>query len=788
LVVALFVWLALWLTVPVAIAAETESSSSDRPPQPSPSVSFLDSRPLTVKLTTLQAGGGLELALHNDGGTAQKLSLRVVGLDDAEEEKIRGLLGPAAASVRSVPAGGLAKLTLPVDAGVAESGIEAGSYEAQLIASGRRGGLARRALTISVEATPAPAPHENVVTAAHAVDLTFVAVNFLPSLLSNVTSFFLFVFLLLALILASLRRQLRRLDSRLPVLLVAIALAALIGTAVAFNYAKVWNQPSANWISARPIPVAEDVEDGDVGTAASANGTIAQVVVSGKELRATDLDTATTYSGTYDLDPDPEAGSAKATINVRDYWPYAAITIALGLLIAYYLRLWYQSRRPRTQLLVRYKALVQSYEIENDTFESRAAGRPYGELSLDGRLGRVKSEIERLQDEGNAKAAGELLDKLSAYLDEYSRLRTELESLDQACEGLLRLPGLDGFHVDRAEIASHRVGQELLVAAHEALQLGSKLGEIESQEKLVRAVTLTAQAVLRHLAALDLALPHAGTKKKDLETQRGQLLKAGGEALRAGSIAAVEKANEGVAAAATALRAVEVEISEAAGRAAAEGPVFAEASDLDPRLLRDVRMGGISGKRSLFFNAPIDVSLPGSAPDVSISWQGPDDTTPGSAAIYREDKVLFTFAFSSDQPLAFSKVEILFGDGAVKSGSVDPESGEATLPVSHRYLAGGDLTITVRSLPEHDELATFAVKVDPETKVEYLKRQLRDSDRAVAVAAFVLAVGSGMAKLYLGDASWGEPTDYVTALLWGGLAGEGVKLAASIADRVFPSS
>jgi hypothetical protein len=216
--------------------------------------------------------------------------------------------------------------------------------------------------------------------------------------------------------------------------------------------------------------------------------------------------------------------------------------------------------------------------------------------------------------------------------------------------------------------------------------------------------------------------------------------------------------------------------------------MFIEGPDLDPRLLRDVRVEGISSLERRMFNAPMGISYSTSAPGVAISWQGPDDKEPGGAAIFREDKVLFTFDFSSDQPLTFSKVEILFGDGEVKTGPVELESGKATLPVSHRYMVGGEMTIRVRSLPDHRELKPFTVKVDPETKVEYLKRQLRDSDRAVNVAAFVLAVGSGMAKLYLGDPSWGEPTDYLTALLWGGLTGEGVKLAVSMADRVFPSS
>jgi hypothetical protein len=53
--------------------------------------------------------------------------------------------------------------------------------------------------------------------------------------------------------------------------------------------------------------------------------------------------------------------------------------------------------------------------------------------------------------------------------------------------------------------------------------------------------------------------------------------------------------------------------------------------------------------------------------------------------------------------------------------------------------------------------------------------------------AAVLAVGSGLATLYLADATWGEPVDYLNALLWGGITAEGVKLATALADRTWPA-
>jgi hypothetical protein len=45
-----------------------------------------------------------------------------------------------------------------------------------------------------------------------------------------------------------------------------------------------------------------------------------------------------------------------------------------------------------------------------------------------------------------------------------------------------------------------------------------------------------------------------------------------------------------------------------------------------------------------------------------------------------------------------------------------------------------------------------------------------------------------LVALYITDPSWGEPIDYLAAFIWGGATGQGVQIAANLADRVWPAS
>ena len=67
-----------------------------------------------------------------------------------------------------------------------------------------------------------------------------------------------------------------------------------------------------------------------------------------------------------------------------------------------------------------------------------------------------------------------------------------------------------------------------------------------------------------------------------------------------------------------------------------------------------------------------------------------------------------------------------------------------------------------------------------------LRAKLGANDRVVAIVAGVLAVGSGMAALYLTVPTWGSAGDYIAALLWGSVTSEGVKLVVNAVGKRWP--
>jgi len=48
----------------------------------------------------------------------------------------------------------------------------------------------------------------------------------------------------------------------------------------------------------------------------------------------------------------------------------------------------------------------------------------------------------------------------------------------------------------------------------------------------------------------------------------------------------------------------------------------------------------------------------------------------------------------------------------------------------------------------------------------------------------LVAMGSGLLALYFADGDWGQPKDYLQALLWGAATAEGLKLLTDVATKL----
>jgi hypothetical protein len=769
-----------------ALGVEGESQGDGS----APSVSFVDQRPLSVKLATLQKDGGLEVLLHNDLARAQKVSLRIVGLAESEDEGVAALLAEQG-EAKSLGPGETALVKIPLADAKAEPKVAAAT--GVLVAAGQSGGLARRDVTLTFASEPgstaAEDPKANVLRPSQAVDVTLVAVNFIPSLLSQTVSFVLFLLAVTLLVLVLLYRPLARRWSGVLLGLIAFAVVLVAVAAVFLLGGRAWKGPSAHAISPRPIPVASTLEDQTVGAAASENGRIAQIVIEGHKMKPVGLEAATSFKGKYDLTPGAEKGDGAVTINVRDFWAYALLTIFLGLFTAYLLRRWFESKRPKAKTELRFDRLAAEYRRRQDEFAKRSEGTSYAMLSLDERLKGLRKEVEQKLEEGDKDGAGKLIDDLSPYLRKYWRLREAMLSLDDACRQLLDQFNRRNLKVDQADLDAYYAGRRLLESAARAVTpdqdaeaLAEKLKQVEEQDALVRDALRQLQAVLSHLDAAESLEPSAGAHLKDLEAIEKTLRKTARQTIQVNSGEDLDTIEGKDDEALTELLALRDEIAKAGPP---QGIVF---SVRDHALLPLEGLQQLSGPETAFLAAIAEEPAP--APQLSLAeirWAGSTDDAAGTGEVPLDDEVEVTATFTAPGVLPATLVDVELEPGATVTREVKPAPGKRSVAVSHRYSTAGPKEIVVRAHGDGSELGRATLTVSGETLVEQEENDLSDSDRVANVIAFALATASGMAVLYFADPSWGEPVDYLAALVWGGISGEGVKLATNIADRVFSS-
>ncbi|HYG96520.1 MAG TPA: hypothetical protein VD741_05360, partial [Solirubrobacterales bacterium] len=173
------------------------------------------------------------------------------------------------------------------------------------------------------------------------------------------------------------------------------------------------------------------------------------------------------------------------------------------------------------------------------------------------------------------------------------------------------------------------------------------------------------------------------------------------------------------------------------------------------------------------------------SPEIDVIWRREGEAGFDNPTIYRDDFVEFQLSLSQG-PLDFDVLELDFGDGGRTKLCVSSLLEQGSIVIPHSYVSGGEKCLVVSTAVGDDALWSKTVTVSEQSKIERERTDITDRDRIAGVVAFALAVASGMATLYFADASWGEPADYLAALAWGGITGEGVKLAANIADRKFP--
>jgi len=742
------------------------------------SVSFVDDRPVVRTYEEVVAAGGVKVHVHNDGATAQRITVRVIGLADSGDPAVRNFLNDDPVTTRkSVAPGASAVPAIRLgEGGATNTPLEPSSLE--IVAEGESGGLARLELTL----TDDPAPAE--LSPVFAPDLTLTAVNYLPSFLAGLRPALFYLAALAALLALALRAGMltsERLPREQAVWGVAI-LAAVIGL--------VWTAVDRDWkpgpelhaISAQPVDVADGVGAGVVGMASSENGRVARLEVTGeldKQLRPQGLTGAAQYTGVYDLDPTDDSAGAKASIDVRDWWPYAALVLGLGVLLGVWLRNWYQRVRPKAALGIRLSDLLARALRLQDA--AAAAGVDFGQ-QMGGKIAALVARLEELSRD-DAGAATKKLDELEAQLgrlveicDAVAGLATQIEET----KGLARQVGLEDFEVsllaDAERLRARAIGG-LDLTALDGDELKAKMNALEDMSDLLARVgALYASGMAHRERAVELlrARPRDPRTHEALQTLRNDFDEIMVSALQANSAADLDRVETLDDEKRRLLRMLAPDTYEQAPSTVVfDVDMWPLPKMLDARLRSvGLRMDSLEG---------ISAAQPRPSAALSALALGAGESDP---QIRVEDIVAVSAQLSPWPQARATTVQFRYSDGTTRIAPVS-QAGTAT---DYRVLrAAGPMTVSVHSHPDGEPLGSTTVEADSTSRRASRRLALKARDRDVARIAVVLAVGSGLVALYVGEPAWGEPSDYLAAVLWGAVAGEGVKLVVAIADRVWPA-
>lgn len=550
-------------------------------------------------------------------------------------------------------------------------------------------------------------------------------------------------------------------------LLLLLVLLLLLIPFVELNY---WNIPSipAVAVDSLPLPSQANTQAADAtqtGYVVGAMG-VGRVQQDNGRLRVRGLARAGKYEGKVDFLPQADKGEVKVTVTVADWFPYALLSIAAGVLLGYWITRYYKQQRGADEQRVGYARLWQQIAQDESAFQLKHFGALFAKYRI-AELARVWiAQAVSSIDAGDAASAKLRIDKLKAYVTHFTRFRRELEQLDEArselqqqiakCDFGLAITDVDVLC--SAERALDGAPLDAQLEDDERTQLKARELEVVKAIAWARSLRDTHTSILRHLEYaryLGSLLLSDDAKsddaKKKLAEQAAKLRDAGRAALLADS---EEKAREQNVAA----DAARVEL----GKLREAIPLVSEREEA--------------------------VSLLPLPPSIELEILTPDDAASNNVGD-RDDLFVFRTTLTFERPLNESfRARWDFDDDTlsplvtISSGKV----GEVHLETSHRFAEGG--TYSVRLEDERGyRLADHQVEVKRDSG-RWQKRlaAFQLTDRQMTIIAGLLTIGSGFLTLYVKNPQWGTPSDYLTALLWGSVISEGSKYVVNLANRVLP--
>jgi len=725
-------------------------------------IAFLDDGPVTVNLSAMEPNAHVTVVLVNPD-IKNPISAKVTVASGTA-----GSLAVEPAS-RTITAGS-ESLPFTIDARKAHAG------SAKLIAFASDGSVAR--VTVDVIGQPPPTPPVAVPSATGPALAVDGDVEITASRTSGVPSFFrpapdaaTWVGVAIALLavtglLFALRRRIAGSSTAASVaiggLVVVSGVASVVlagGAVVGFAEHKPARAASASWRVSPPPTVYTQ------GSLTDGSGAIGSLAVNPAGVRAGGMDRAGTFTGSVDATPGTDGGNVKVTVHVRDWWGYAVVAIAIGLGVASLIGFLVGERRAKRELELAGNRIRRDIAARQSSWEAQTTGTSWAaSFDLGALQGAVAANASQKVADNDVDAAQKLQDALSGYAVEFEAMRWRANDLGRESDKLRG--GVSDVGVKAGDpLPALKDALGPLDLAHEDV---SEKGKLSARKEAIDAAFKLFGRLSDEVNAV-LAIIRDNQQKTDPSAKDGLNAKLIGhlqEVVAATSTDYLDTLHADT----TALKA---EVDAAATvNTGAPGITLATPYASNPLLARITNYLA-NPARAIHPSPTPSLAAPSDADDlVTLST-----TLTGAAATAGP----YRWQFSDGTSSAATR-------GTPKVGT----DGAATIELSirHQFASGGDANGNANGkvLDKADKVvADVPVPVSRVGRAARAFAALRASDATLGVVAALLTAGSGMVALYLTNSTWGSSGDYITALLWGSAASEGVKAAAKLITRFSPT-
>jgi hypothetical protein len=224
-----------------------------------------------------------------------------------------------------------------------------------------------------------------------------------------------------------------------------------------------------------------------VGSISNGNGDIANVTVNGDKVSIGPVESPGKYSGSVNLAPSVKEGqTTKISLSVRDSVGWAAIALAIGLLLAFSSEMWLTRWRPRGQLRKAFLRIGVRLAATADQQTARFSNARTGWVAprVDGPESMLVRYKERIESGlGNATTDAER-ERFGPGGDEMKKVDTSLDTYEE-------LLGYGGQITQMYKLLANRLESESIRSEFTSGALVERIGELLGGRTIAGAAELT---------------------------------------------------------------------------------------------------------------------------------------------------------------------------------------------------------------------------------------------------------------------------------------------------------